>query len=309
MNTKTNKVRQNLFPVLAALIWGTAFVAQSVASDFVSPMTFNALRAAIAFFVLLLISFIASKRAMRAEKTAGEKSGEKRALILGGVCCGFLLAVASNLQQLGLGETSPGKAGFITALYVVLVPVFAIFLKKRASAQVWVSVAIAVAGLYLLCVKEGFSVEPSDGYVLLCAIVFAFHILCIDHFVQKVDGIRLSCAQFLVVAVLSGAGMLVFEEPQWSGILSCVPQVLYVGIFSSGVAYTLQILAQRDSDPTVVTILLSLESVFSVLAGAVILGDRLSRREYVGCILMFAAVLLAQVPLRGKKRRIGTKAL
>ena len=298
MNTKTNKVRQNLFPVLAALIWGTAFVAQSVASDFVSPMTFNALRAVIAFFVLLLISFIAQKRAPRTEK-----AGEKRALVLGGICCGFLLAAASNLQQLGLGETAPGKAGFITALYVVLVPVFAIFLKKRASAQIWLSVAIAVAGLYLLCVKEGLSIEPSDGYVLLCAIVFAFHILCIDHFVQKVDGIRLSCAQFLVVSLLSGAGMLVFEQPQWSGILSCVPQILYVGIFSSGVAYTLQILAQKDSDPTVVTILLSLESVFSVLAGAVILGDRLSRREYAGCVLMFAAVLLAQVPLTFSRKK------
>lgn len=297
MNTKTNKVRQNLFPVLAAFIWGTAFVAQSVASDFVSPMTFNALRAVIAFFVLLLISFIASKRAPGVEKTFQEKQGEKRALVLGGICCGFLLAAASNLQQLGLSETAPGKAGFITALYVVLVPVFAIFLKKRASAQVWVSVAMAVAGLYLLCVKDGFSIEPSDGYVLLCAIVFAFHILCIDYFVQKVDGLRLSCAQFLVVSILSGAGMLAFEQPQLSGILSCVPQILYVGIFSSGVAYTLQILAQKDSDPTVVTILLSLESVFSVLAGAVILGDRLSRREYAGCILMFAAVLLAQVPL------------
>lgn len=302
MKTKTNKVRQNLFPVLAALIWGTAFVAQSVASDFVSPMTFNALRAAIAFVVLLLISLVASKRAPREEKTPQEKRGQLRALVPGGVCCGFLLAVASNLQQLGLGETSPGKAGFITALYVVLVPVFAIFLKKRATAQVWASVAIAVAGLYLLCVKEGLSIEPSDGYVLLCAVVFAFHILCIDHFVQKVDGIRLSCAQFLVVAILSGVGMLAFESPDLSGILSCVPQILYVGIFSSGVAYTLQILAQKDSDPTIVTILLSLESVFSVLAGAVILGDRLSRREYLGCILMFAAVLLAQVPLPKKRR-------
>lgn len=302
MNTpKTNKIRQNLFPVLAALIWGTAFVAQSVASDFVSPMTFNALRAVIAFFVLLLISCIASRRAPRAEKTAREKKSERRALVLGGICCGFFLAVASNFQQLGLGETSPGKAGFITALYVVLVPVFGIFLKKRAPVQVWASVAIAVVGLYLLCVKEGFSIEPSDFYVLLCAVVFAFHILCIDHFVQKVDGIRLSCAQFLVVTILSGAGALLFEKPGMSGILSCVPQLLYVGVFSSGVAYTLQILAQKDSDPTVVTILLSLESVFSVLAGAVILGDRLSAREYVGCVLMFAAVLLAQIPLPKRK--------
>lgn len=303
MNTRTNKVRQNLFPILAALIWGTAFVAQSVASDYVSPLTFNTLRAAIAFVVLLIISVVASKRAPRGEKTAEEKRSERRALVLGGICCGFFLAVASNLQQLGLGETSPGKAGFITALYVVLVPVFGIFLRKRASVQIWVSVAIAVVGLYLLCVKEDFSIEPSDFYVLLCAVVFAFHILCIDHFVQKVDGIRLSCAQFLVVTILSCAGMLALEQPQMSGILRCVPQILYVGVFSSGVAYTLQILAQKDSDPTVVTILLSLESVFSVLAGAIILGDRLAAREYIGCILMFAAVLLAQIPLPRRKNQ------
>lgn len=301
MNTKRNKVRQNLFPVLAALIWGTAFVAQSVASDYVSPLTFNTLRAAVAFVVLLVISAAASKREQGGDRTRREKRGGRCTLVLGGICCGFFLAVASNLQQLGLGETSPGKAGFITALYVVLVPVFGIFLRKRASAQIWVSVAIAVAGLYLLCVKEDFSIEPSDFYVLLCAVVFAFHILCIDYFVQKVDGIRLSCVQFLVVTLLSGAGMLAFEQPEISGILACVPQLLYVGVFSSGVAYTLQILAQKDSDPTVVTILLSLESVFSVLAGAVILGDRLAAREYVGCVLMFAAVLLAQIPLPKRK--------
>lgn len=298
---KMNKIRQNVFPVLAALIWGTAFVAQSVAADRVSPMTFNALRAAIAFVVLLGIAAFAARRGGRVEKTAEERHAARRALVLGGLCCGFFLAVASNLQQLGLGETSPGKAGFITALYVVLVPVFGIFLKKRAPAQVWASVAIAVAGLYLLCVKEGFSIEASDSYVLLCAVVFALHILCIDYFVQRVDGIRLSCAQFLVVALLSGAGAVLLEKPELGGILACVPQLLYVGVFSSGVAYTLQILAQKDSDPTVVTILLSLESVFSVLAGAVILGDRLSAREYVGCVLMFAAVLLAQVPLPKRK--------
>ena len=301
MNTKS-KIRQNVFPILAALIWGTAVVAQSVASDYVSPLTFNTVRSAIAFLVLLIISRVAARHAARAQKTPEEKRTERRALVLGGVCCGFCLAVASNLQQLGLGETSPGKAGFITALYVVLVPVFGIFLRKRAPAQVWVSAVIAVAGLYLLCVKEGFSIEPSDFYVLLCAVVFAFHILCIDHFVQKANGIRLSCIQFLVVTLLSCAGMLAFENPDAGAIVSCLPQLLYVGIFSSGVAYTLQILAQKDSDPTVVTILLSLESVFSVLAGAVILGDRLAAREYVGCVLMFAAVLLAQIPLPSNRK-------
>lgn len=300
MHSKTSFVRQNLFPVLAALIWGTAFVAQSVSTDFVGPFTFNALRAAIAFAVLCVVSLIFS-RAEGGKSTPREKSGTRRDLILGGICCGFFLAAASNLQQLGLSETSAGKAGFITALYVVLVPVFGIFLRKKASLPVWIGVILSVAGLYLLCIKDGFSIERSDFYIFLCAIIFALHILCIDHFVQKVDGIKLSCVQFLVMALLSSLGMLIFERPSLSGIIACIWPILYVGIFSSGVAYTLQILAQKDSDPTVVTILLSLESVFSVIAGAIILGDRLSGREYAGCVLMFAAVILAQIPFPIKK--------
>ena len=296
-------IRQNVFPVLTALIWGTAFVAQSVSTDHVGPLTFNALRMAIAFVVLAVVSFIFS----RAERKKGgavpaKKRGSRRELILGGICCGILLAAASNLQQLGLSDTSAGKAGFITALYVVLVPVFGIFLHKKASLPVWIGVILSVAGLYLLCIKDGFSIERSDFYIFLCAIIFALHILCSDHFVQKVDGVQLSCIQFLVAAAVSAVGMAFFESPSLSGIAQCIWPVLYVGVFSSGVAYTLQILALEGTDTTVVTILLSLESVFSVLAGAVILGDRLSPREYVGCVLMFAAVLLAQIPFPLKKK-------
>lgn len=298
---KTNIIRQNVLPLLAAFIWGTAFVAQSVSSDYIQPFTFNAIRSSIAFAVLLVVAFIF--RQMERRQGGEVKPIAWKALVLGGLCCGFFLAVASNLQQLGLGETSPGKAGFITALYVVLVPVFGIFLKKKAPAQVWIGAVLAVAGLYLLCIKDGFSIQPSDFYVFLCAIVFAFHILCVDHFAQRVDGILLSCAQFLVMAILSGLGMSICEQPVWENVVLCLPELLYVGVFSSGVAYTLQILAQKDSDPTVVTILLSLESVFSVLAGAMLLGDRLSGREYAGCVLMFTAVLLAQVPLTRKTKR------
>lgn len=298
---KTSFVRQNIFPILAALIWGTAFVAQSVSSDYVQPFTFNALRSVIALFVLLVISGIFSAIRKHSAQPQ-EKTGSRRDLIVGGICCGFFLTVAANLQQLGLGDTSPGKAGFITALYVVLVPVFGIFLKKRASLPVWIGAVLSAIGLYLLCIKEDFSIETSDIYVFLCAIVFAMHILCIDHFVQKVDGIRLSCVQFLTASVLSGLCMFLFEQPKLDSILHCALPILYVGVFSSGVAYTLQILAQKGSDPTVVTILLSLESVFSVLAGAVLLGDRLSGREYAGCVLMFIAVLLAQLPFPLKKK-------
>ncbi len=297
---KTNKTRQIVFPTLAALIWGTAFVAQSVSTDHVGPFAFNAARSIIAFFVLWAVAAI-FKRA-RAKRGEAAASGSRRELIMGGVCCGVVLAIAANFQQAGLADTAPGKAGFITALYVVLVPVLGIFLRRRASLPVWLGAVLAVGGLYLLCIKEGFSVEKSDLLVLACAFVFALHIMCIDHFVQKVDGVQLSCVQFLTAGVVSAVLSLIFERQDIAGIWHCILPILYVGVFSSGVAYTLQILAQKDSDPTVVSILLSLESVFSVLAGAVILGDRLSGREYIGCLLMFAAVVLAQLPWPVKKK-------
>ena len=296
---KRNPIRQIVFPILAAAIWGTAFVAQSVSTEHVQPFTFNAARSIIAFFVLLGLCAVFSK----VRKSKGQKSStrSRKDLIIGGVCCGVVLAVAANFQQAGLGNTAPGKAGFITALYVVLVPVLGIFLRRRASLPVWIGAVLAVAGLYLLCIKENFGVQASDLLVLCCAFVFALHIMVIDHFAQRVDGVELSCVQFLTAAIVSGIGAAIFETVSWAGIWQCILPILYVGVFSSGVAYTLQILAQKDSDPTVVSILLSLESVFSVLAGALILGDKLSGREYLGCVLMFAAVILAQLPSPRKK--------
>ncbi len=210
--------------------------------------------------------------------------------------------MGTNLQQMGLETTTSGKAGFITALYIVIVPIAGIFLRKKAPRAIWLSVALAVVGLYLLCVQESFSITEGDWYVLLCSFCFAGHILLIDHFTQKVDGVALSCVQFLVMAVLSAGLMLVMETPDWAGLLACIGPVLYVGIFSSGVGYTLQILAQKDSNPTVVSLLLSLESVFATVAGALILGDRMSGKEYLGCVLMLAAVVLAQLPDFSGKR-------
>ena len=292
---KKSFVRQNIFPVITALIWGTAFVAQSVSAERMEPFTFNALRSAVAFVALMVISRVFSKR----EKP----SGTRRDLVVGGIACGVLLFAASYLQQLGIGHTTAGKAGFITTLYVVLVPVFGAVLGRRAPLRVWISAVISALGLYFLCMSGSLTIERGDLYVMLCAIVFAFHILCIDRFAPKTDGIMLSCVQFLTMAVLSGVCAMVFESPDGGAIAQCALPILYVGIFSSGVGYTLQILAQRGSDPTVVTILLSLESVFSVLAGAVILGDRLTGREYFGCVLMFAAVILAQLPEKGTRKR------
>ena len=294
---KVNRIRQNVFPVLAALIWGTAFVAQSVGADYVGPFTFTAARSAVAFAFLLVLSLVLRRLRQRDfQGEAAPRPGSRRDLAVGGICCGAALTVATNLQQMGLETTSSGKAGFITALYIVIVPIAGVFLRKKAPRAIWISVALAVAGLYLLCVQESFSITAGDFYVLLCSFCFAGHILIIDHFTRKVDGVDLSCVQFLVMAVLSAGLMLVMETPDWAGLAACIGPVLYVGIFSSGVGYTLQILAQKDSDPTVVSLLLSLESVFATLAGALILGDRMSGRECLGCVLMLCAVVLAQVP-------------
>lgn len=298
---KTNRIRQNVFPVLAALIWGTAFVAQSVSAEYVEPFTFNTARSAVAFLFLLVLCL--ARRARKKRERFGSRSisaaGGKE-LALAGICCGAALTVAAFFQQKGLETTSSGKAGFITALYIVIVPILGIFMKKKAPRAIWISVALAVAGLYCLCITEDFSVTGGDFYVLICAFCFSAHILVIDHFSQRVDGIEMSCAQFLVATVLSAVGMFLTETPSMEALLTCIWPVLYVGIFSSGVAYTLQILAQKDSNPTVVSLLLSLESVFATLAGAVILGDRMSGKEYFGCLLMLAAVVLAQLPERRK---------
>ena len=295
---KINRVRQNVLPVLAALIWGTAFVAQSVGADYVEPFTFNAARSAIAFVFLLILCLV--RRGM--QKGIVESATKSwKDLAVGGLCCGVALTVATNLQQKGLETTTSGKAGFITALYIVIVPIVGIFMKKKAPRTLLISVPLAVAGLYCLCITEDFSVTEGDFYVFLCAICFSAHILVIDHFTQKVDGVELSCAQFLVVTVLSSVGMIVSESPSLEAVGMCIWPILYVGVFSSGVAYTLQILAQKDSNPTVVSLLLSLEWVFATLAGAIILHDQMSGKEYLGCVLMLVAVVLAQLPEREKK--------
>lgn len=301
---KRDPIRQIVFPLLAAAIWGSAFVAQSVSTEHLGPFTFNAARFLVAFVVLLGMCAVFGR--IRKAKGHPSATTSKRKLIAGGICCGIVLAAASNLQQAGLADTAPGKAGFITALYVVLVPVMGIFLRRRATLPVWLGSVFAVGGLYLLCIKENFSIESSDLLILVCAIIFALHIMFIDHFAPHVDGIQLSCAQFLVAGIISAAASAICESFSWSDIAGCIWPILYVGIFSSGVAYTLQILAQRNSDPTVVSILLSLESVFSVIFGAIILGDTLSGREYAGCALMLTAVVLAQLPdFKTKKNKKG----
>lgn len=301
---KYNQLRQVVFPILAAFIWGTAFVAQDLCADSIGAFAFNATRYFIAVLALLVVILISDKvKKTKPTLTAQEKKAANKQLWLGGLCCGAALAIASNFQQAGLvAGTDAGKAGFITALYVVLVPVFGLFFKRKVSLPTWIAVVLSVVALYLLCIKGDFSLAPGDLLVLVCAVCFAVHILVIDHFTAYCDGVKLSCLQFLFAGIISTICMFIFEDVDFAAILSCALPLLYVGIFSCGVGYTLQILAQKDSNPTVVTILLSLESVFAVIAGAIILKQQMTVREYIGCAIMFAAVILAQIqfPTRQK---------
>ena len=300
---KHNQMRQVVFPILAAFIWGTAFVAQDMCADSIGAFAFNASRYFIAVLALLVVIVISDK--LKKDKpvlSPAEKKAPNKQRWSGGLCCGAALAIASNFQQAGLvAGTDAGKAGFITALYVVLVPVFGLFFKRKVSVPTWIAVVLSVAALYLLCIKGDFSLAPGDLLLLVCALCFAVHILVIDHFTAYCDGVKLSCLQFLFAAIISAVCMFIFEPLDMPAILSCALPLLYVGIFSCGVGYTLQILAQKDSNPTVVTILLSLESVFAVIAGAVVLHQQMTAREYLGCVLMFAAIILVQLPDRAKK--------
>lgn len=295
------QMKNNVMLLLTALIWGCAFVAQSVGMDYVGPFTFNCVRSILGGIVLIPVIFLMDslKRKSGMDAEAMRKvRGDDRTLLTGGICCGVILAVASSLQQFGILFTSVGKAGFITAMYIVLVPILGAFVGKKVRPLIVLCVLIAVAGLYFLCMTEQFTLGVGDLFVLLCALVFTVHILVIDHFSPLVDGVRMSAIQFLTAGVVCGVPMLIWESPQPGDILAAWMPVLYAGVMSCGVAYTLQILGQKNADPTVASLLLSLESVFSVLAGWVILHQSLNQRELFGCALMFAAIIMAQLPQR-----------
>lgn len=288
-------LRGSLFLVLTAFIWGVAFVAQSVGMEYVRPFTFNASRFFLGGLVLIpVIWFTGRSRTERFWKRAETARG-----ILGGILCGTALFVAASFQQFGVSMTTVGKAGFITALYIVIVPVLGIFMKKKVPVSVWFSVVLAVAGMYLLCITEGLRIGQGDLCVFACAVCFSFHILIIDYVSPKADGVLISCVQFFTAGVLSLIPALLIEKPAPEVVLAAWQPIAYAGVMSCGVAYTLQVIAQKDTDPTVASLLMSLESVFSLLAGWVLLGQRLSARELSGCLLVFLAVILAQLP--GKK--------
>lgn len=293
MNTK----KSNMLLLLTATIWGFAFVAQSAGMDHVEPLTFNFARTLIGGLVLIpTIKFLDA----RGFSKAPSSPDEKKTLLLGGILCGIVLGLSMAMQQMGVPLTSIGKAGFISALYIVIVPLLGLFVGKKIGVNIILSVFIAVIGLYVMCMTEGLSLSPGDTLISLSALGFSFHILIIDSFSGRVDGVRMSCIQFFVASLVSFIGAFILETPNITGILACWQPLLYTGILSSGLAFTLQIIAQKDTDPTIASLILSLESVFALIGGWLILGQVLTTRESIGCALVFGAIILAQLPGKSK---------
>ena len=299
-----NKRSHILMLFLATIFWGTTFVAQRIGADLVGAYTYLAGRSwiAVVFLTPVVHAFDRFHDRRGTDNRRPRSAADRKQLVIAGLAAGVALCAASAAQQIGVAYTTASKAGFITALYVVLVPVLSIFLGKRPGARIWVCVCIALAGMYLLCMTGGLTLQLGDAYELLCAFLFAIQILLVAHFSPLVDGVRLSRMMFLVVAVLSTALMFLFEEPTWETVRAALPAIAYAGIISSGFGYTLQILGQEGVNPSLASLVMSLESVFSALSGWIFLGERLSPRELLGCALMFAAIVFAQIEVRPRKR-------
>ncbi len=315
------KIRNSLLLLLTASIWGVAFVAQSVGMDYVGPFTFNCVRSVLGGIVLIpCIWFLNRLNGQEINLAAANQECRKKewkTLILGGTLCGMLLCLGSNLQQFGIRYTTVGKAGFITAFYIIIVPILGLFLHRKCGVNVWLGVLAALSGLYFLCITDAASQLEAERFIawlpvgkgelllLLGALAFSLHILVIDYFTARADGVKMSCIQFFVCGIISGIGMIFTEEPDIVSIFRAWQPILYAGIMSCGVAYTLQIVGQKGMNPTVASLILSLESVISVLAGMILLSQRLSSREIMGCVLMFFAIILAQIPgKRAKKETV-----
>lgn len=294
------QIKSSLILLLTATIWGVAFVAQSVGMEYIGPFTFNAIRCVLGGLVLIPVILVLKKK--KETGAENQEKEDKKTLWTGGIACGVILCIASNLQQFGIMEASVGKSGFFTALYIVMIPVIGIFIGKRPGIKLWFCVALAVVGMYLLCMKDGsFTIERADIMLLLCALAFSFHILVVDYFSPKVDGVKMSCIQFLVCGALSAVGMIFTEISDISNIQAAWLPLLYAGLLSCGVGYTLQIVGQKGINPVIASLIMSLESVISALAGWVILGQVLSLKEIIGCVLMFVAIIITQIPIGNKK--------
>lgn len=304
MNRKS--LRGSLLLTLGSVIWGAAFVAQRMGMDHMGPFSFSGIRMLLAWLVMVPVTMLLERKYKKDPAFRGWNGKEQR---IAGVLCGGLLFIATSLQQIGLVTTTAGKAGFITALYVVLVPVAAwLLFRKNPGRIIWLGVAIAVVALWLLCIPAGggFQLQSGDLLVLGCAVCFTFQILCVDHYAPRVSNARLARDEFLVTGGLSMLIAVATEEITWSGIREAMIPILYAGVMSGAVGYTLQVFGQRDTDPTVASILMCLEAVFAVLTGVVVLGEKMTVRETVGCVLMFSAVILAQLsPVISSIRRNG----
>ena len=301
---KQNKYVSMLLLFLAAFLWGFAFVAQDLVAD-IPPITVGMIRWFIGTLFLVPAIIIFDKISKNGRRLIGKKGLDfTKSELIGGIVTGVIVSVASVFQQKGISEgTSGGKAAFITALYVVLVPIYALLLKKRVKLNVWISIVIAVVGFYFLCIKEDFGIVPSDAWIIISAAIYPIQILAIDHYAPKCDCIRMSCLQFFFAFLVSAVGAFAFESPiDWAEIGMHILPFLYIGICSSGIAYTLQIVGQRNVNPAVASLILSLESVFGLLGGVIILGTQLTVKEYIGAGMIFLAVVLSQFEFKKKNR-------
>ena len=292
-----NSIKKAMCLFITAIVWGIAFVAQSEGLKHVGTFTFSSIRFFIGGIVLLPFLYLSSKQSKKTQ-IQNTSTNDKKTLIQAGLICGFALFVACNIQQFGIKFTTVGKAGFISAMYIIICPILCIFLKKKPPFTIWIGVLISMIGLYLLCVTDSFSsINKGDVITLISSLFFAFHIMLVDYFSPKCDGVKLSCLQFFTCSALSFVAMLIFEKPEFSYILQAWLPIIYAGIFSSGIGYTLQTIGQKNFNPVVASLILSLESVVSVLAGWIILGQTLSLQEFFGCVLVFSAIILVQVPM------------
>ena len=291
---QSTQLRHSVMLLFAAFFWGTTFVAQDIAADTLPTFTYTAIRSFVAVGFLWVVMQIFDRRGIVTHKPAS--TAERKTLWIGGLFCGCILFASTNLQQYGMADSTAGKAGFITAMYIILVPIVGIFFGKHFPWTMLLGTIIALIGLYLLCMTGSEGLQSGDFFILLCAFCFTAHILMVDHFSPLVDGVRLSWIQFFVVGALSSLCAVFTEHVTFSQVLSCTGPILYAGILSSGVAYTLQILGQKNLNPTIAGLVMSVESVFSVLASWLFLHESMSTRQIIGCVLMFLAILLAQIP-------------
>ncbi len=297
---KAFQLRQSGILLLTAVIWGVAFVAQSVGMDYIGPFTLIASRFLLGALTLVPVAVMMGRRAGTGEDghkvTADGRAMGGKVLIKGGILCGIALGAASTVQQLGIAQTTVGKAGFLTAMYIVIVPVFGIVIGRKMKKMIWLCVALACVGIYYLSMPAGtISLTKGDALCLGCAFLFAVQIMLVDHYVNLVDGVRLAMVQFLTASALGFVLMLIFEHPTMESLIRAAGPVLYLGVMSSGAGYTLQIIGQRGLNPTVASLIMSQESTISVIAGFFLLNQSMSLRELAGCILMAAAIVLAQI--------------